>query len=209
MLHLQSAASWRGLHSYCVSAVVFKGFSRRRQGPVRVNRKLQLLSRAMAILEAPQRPPLKASIMMKMAKVIFHCFDLKDHLSRYLLHCGTFPLCVSVRASPPKIPPSRGVPPAPSISSEMPTPVRSHHARQGTGPSTMDSSGYSSSEDPNRKPIQSAGAGSTGKSFARTLTGYRPRINTALLSLMGECEVLAYLSAFLCSCLFNCNFFMF
>lgn len=115
-------------------------------------------------------------------------------MSRYLLHCGTFPSCVSVRVSPPKIPPSRGIPPAPSIGSEMPTPVRSHHARQGTGQSTMDSSGYSSSEDPNRKPIQSASTGSTGKSFARTLTGYRPRINTALLSLMGECEVLASLS---------------
>lgn len=111
------------------------------------------------------------------------------------MHCGTFLFCVLVHPSPPKSQPSRGITAAPSICSEMPSPDRSQHVRQGSGLSAMDSSGYSSSEDPNRKPIHSA-TSSSGKSYGSTVTGYKLKINSALFSLMGECGVLGFLNVY-------------
>lgn len=110
---------------------------------------------------------------------------------QYLLHWRPFLFCVLVQPSPPRAQPGRSITAAPSISADVPTPDRSPHTRWGGGRSTMDSSGYSSSEDPNRKPLPSASAtSSASKIYGRIVSEYRPRINSALFALMGECEIL-------------------
>lgn len=85
-----------------------------------------------------------------------------------------------------------------STTTETPVSDKSHHRRPGIHhqpnlkelrQSTMDSSGYSSSEDPNRKPTRSA-ANSAGRTGGSSIAGYRHRINSAFFSLMGPCKVL-------------------
>lgn len=85
-----------------------------------------------------------------------------------------------------------------STTTETPGSDKSHHRRPGIHhqpnlkelrQSTMDSSGYSSSEDPNRKPTRSA-TNSTSRTDGSGVAGYRHRINSAFFSLMGPYKVL-------------------